>query len=92
MAEEAPPTITELPGSRAMSSDNDFRYGTMLFASTTATDAGIPVARTTFFTPPGGAQESGLFGRKCIKVDVTPDKPLPGLFHVIAQFAGIRGY
>ncbi len=83
----------EIKGSRQESDDGMYTYGLMIFAYAGHSDTGLPVVGTTFYTPMTAAStpESGITGRRCVKVDKTQDK-LPGLFICEAQFRAPKAY
>ena len=80
----------EIMGSRSETTDGLRSYGTMLYVTTDGLH-GLTVG-TSFFTPKGGSVESGLTGRRLVRVNKAQQQPFPGLVYHVAEYASPIAY
>ncbi len=78
----------EVIGSRREWQTGKHTFGEMLHVGDAPSDA---PSTGDYFTPKGGSIESGLTGRKCIRVDKDPEI-VPGIMFFRAIFQAFKAY
>lgn len=79
---------TEVKGSRREWEDIKFIYGEKLSIGSATTDA---PATGDFFTPYGGSIESGVTGRKAVRVDLDTEV-IPGILFFRTTYRAFKAY
>ena len=79
---------SEVKGSRREWRDGKFKYGEKLAVGAALSDA---PALGDYFTDAAGSTESGVTGRKVVRVDVDPEV-IPAIFYFRATFRAFLPY
>ena len=81
-------TSTEVKGSRREWRDGKFKYGEKLSVGSAISAA--PVLGD-FFTDAGATTESGVTGRKVVRIDIDPEV-IPGIYYFRATYRAFLAY
>ncbi len=77
---------TEIKGSGRQWETARYRFGERLSVGASEDDA---PSIGDYYTPPGGSQDSGVTGRKCVRVQKDKDS-LPGIWLFRAVYQGFK--